>query len=45
VGEGSYVEQGQPIANINQASTGNPTEINFKIYVKDKPINPLAYLP
>ncbi len=45
VGEGSYVEQGQPIANTSQTSTGNPSEINFKIYVKDKPVNPLAYLP
>lgn len=45
VGEGSYVEQGQPIANTSQTSTGNPPEINFKIYVKDKPVNPLAYLP
>jgi len=45
VGEGSYVEQGQPIASISQTSTGNPPEINFKIYVKDKPVNPLAYLP
>jgi lipoprotein YgeR len=45
VGEGSYVEQGQPIANISQTSTGNPSEINFKIYVKDKPVNPLSYLP
>ncbi|MCR4319267.1 MAG: LysM peptidoglycan-binding domain-containing protein [Candidatus Brocadiaceae bacterium] len=45
VGEGSYVEQGQPIASISQTSTGNSTEINFKIYVKDKPVNPLSYLP
>ena len=45
VGEGSYVEQGQPIASINQAGTGKPPEINFKIYVKDKPVNPLSYLP
>jgi len=45
VGEGSYVEQGQPIARISQTSTGNPSEINFKIYVKDKPVNPLSYLP
>src|SRR3989337_483180 len=45
VGEGGYVEQGQPIARISQTSTGSPSEINFKIYVKDKPINPLAYLP
>jgi len=45
VGEGSYVEQGQPIASINQTGTGKPPEINFKIYVKDKPVNPLSYLP
>src|SRR3990170_4609211 len=45
VGEGSYVEQGQPIASIHQTGTDKPPEINFKIYVKDKPINPLAYLP
>jgi len=44
VGEGSYVEQGQPIANISQTSTGNSSEINFKIYVKDKPVNPLSCL-
>ncbi len=43
VGEGSYVEQGQPIAILDQ--TGATSEINFKIYVKDKPVNPLAYLP
>lgn len=45
VGEGSYVEQGQPIANISQTSTGSTREINFKIYIKDKPVNPLSYLP
>ncbi|HHT9115151.1 MAG: LysM peptidoglycan-binding domain-containing protein [Planctomycetes bacterium] len=45
VGEGSYVEQGQPIASISQTGTGKPPEINFKIYVKDKPVNPLSYLP
>ena len=45
VGEGSYVEMGQPIANINSTSTGKSQEINFKIYVKDKPANPMTYLP
>jgi lipoprotein YgeR len=45
VGEGSNVEMGQPIANINSTSTGKPPEINFKIYVKDKPANPMTYLP
>lgn len=45
VGEGSYVEQGQPIANINQTSTGRAHDINFKIYIKDKPVNPMSYLP
>ena len=45
VGEGSYVEQGQPIASINQVSTGTSQEIQFKIYVKDRPVNPMSYLP
>lgn len=45
IGEGSSVEQGQPIANISQTSTGRAQEINFKIYIKDKPVNPLSYLP
>lgn len=44
VGEGSYVEQGQPIATINQGA-GASQEINFKVYVKDKPSNPMSYLP
>lgn len=45
VGEGSYVEMGQAIANINPTNTGKPQELNFKIYVKDKPANPMTYLP
>ncbi len=45
VGEGSYVEIGQPVATINSTNTGNPQEVNFKIYVKDKPVNPMTYLP
>ncbi|KAA0245001.1 MAG: LysM peptidoglycan-binding domain-containing protein [Candidatus Brocadia sp. AMX2] len=45
VGEGSYVEQGQPIANANPGGTGKSQEVNFKIYVKDKPVNPMSYLP
>lgn len=42
VGEGGYVELGQPIAIVDQM---RPQEINFKIYVKDKPVNPMSYLP
>src|SRR3989338_6362978 len=45
VGEGSYVEQGQPISNIVQGSIGNSAEVCFKIYIKDKPVNPLSCLP
>lgn len=45
VEEGSYVEQGQPVINVNPTSTGDASEINFKIYVKDKPVNPSSYLP
>jgi len=43
VGEGSSVERGQPIANIKQGA--GTQEVNFKIYIKDKPANPLSYLP
>lgn len=45
VGEGRYVEQGQPISNIVQGSIGNSAEVCFKIYIKDKPANPMSYLP
>lgn len=45
VEEGSYVEQGQPVVSVNPINAGNASEINFKIYVKDKPVNPLSYLP
>lgn len=45
VGENNYVEQGQPIASINRAGANTPQEINFKGYVKDKPVNPISYLP
>lgn len=45
VGEGAYVEIGQPIANFNATSSGKSQEMHFKIYVKDKPVNPMGYLP
>lgn len=45
VGEGSYVERGHPIADINSTNGGKSQEITFKIYVKDKPVNPRNYLP
>lgn len=45
VGEGSYVDRGQPIANINLPGTGKSQEVVFKVYVKDKPVNPMTYLP
>jgi lipoprotein YgeR len=45
VAEGSYVEQGQHIASINLQGTGKSQEIVFKVYVKDKPVNPMTYLP
>ncbi|MBE7446523.1 MAG: LysM peptidoglycan-binding domain-containing protein [Planctomycetia bacterium] len=45
VGEGGNVAIGQPIANINSTGTGKPPEIKFKVYVKDKPANPMTYLP
>ncbi len=45
VGEGAYVEMGQPIANFNSTSSGKSQGVNFKVYVKDKPVNPMSYLP
>lgn len=45
VGEGSFVEQGQPITSVNLTDTGKSQEVTFKIYVKDKPANPMSYLP
>lgn len=45
VEEGTYVEQGQPITTADLTSTAKTQEVNFKIYVKDKPVNPLSYLP
>lgn len=45
VREGSSVERGNPIADIESANTGKSQELVFKIYVKDKPVNPRNYLP
>lgn len=45
VGEGSYVERGQPIADVDSANADKSQGITFKIYVKDKPVNPKNYLP
>ncbi|MDR4509237.1 MAG: LysM peptidoglycan-binding domain-containing protein [Candidatus Brocadiaceae bacterium] len=45
VGEGAYVEQGHPIANLLQNGPNVLKEISFKIYIKDKPVNPLLHLP
>lgn len=45
VGEKARIEQGQPIACIGGDGTSPPQELIFKIYVKDKPVNPTSYLP
>ncbi|MCF6150144.1 MAG: M23 family metallopeptidase [Candidatus Kuenenia sp.] len=45
VGEGNYVDQGQPIATFDHLMTDTLEEIDFKVYVKDKPVNPISYLP
>ena len=44
VGEKAKIGQGQPIAAIG-GSAGKPQILIFKIYVKDKPINPASCLP
>jgi len=45
VGEGNNVKQGQPIAVLSQSGTNKSGELSFKIYIKDKPVNPINYLP
>lgn len=45
VGEKARIAQGQPIAFVGRDDTGQPQELIFKIYVKDKPVNPAPYLP
>ncbi|MEK7699029.1 MAG: LysM peptidoglycan-binding domain-containing protein [Planctomycetota bacterium] len=45
VGENARIEQGQPIALIGGVDTGQSQELIFKIYVKDRPVNPMSYLP
>lgn len=44
VGEKARIGQGQPIAAIG-GSAGKPQILIFKIYVKDKPVNPASCLP
>ncbi|MBF8276721.1 MAG: nlpD [Candidatus Brocadiaceae bacterium] len=45
VGEKAKIEQGQPIASLGGDGAGQPQELIFKIYVKDKPVNPASCLP
>lgn len=45
VREGNYVEQGLPIASFDPLIANALEEIDFKVYVKDKPVNPISYLP
>ncbi|HJW87246.1 MAG TPA: LysM peptidoglycan-binding domain-containing protein [Candidatus Brocadiaceae bacterium] len=45
VGEKAKIEQGQPIASLGGDGAGQPQELIFKLYVKDKPVNPASYLP
>jgi lipoprotein YgeR len=45
VDEKARIEQGQPIASLGGDGAGQPQELIFKIYVKDKPVNPASCLP
>ena len=45
VGEKATIEQGQPVACVGGDGAGQPQELVFKIYVRDKPVNPTSYLP
>lgn len=43
--EKAKIEQGQPIASLGGDGAGQPQELIFKIYAKDKPVNPASCLP
>ncbi|MDO8137475.1 MAG: peptidoglycan DD-metalloendopeptidase family protein [Candidatus Brocadiales bacterium] len=45
VGKGRWVKQGQVISEAGESGSVTQPELHFKIFYKDKPVNPLSYLP
>lgn len=45
VGKGSMVRQGQVISEAGESGSATQPELHFKVFYKDKPVNPLSYLP
>jgi murein DD-endopeptidase MepM/ murein hydrolase activator NlpD len=45
VSKGSWVKQGQPIAEAGQTGKAQRPELHFKVFYKDKPVDPLSLLP
>ena len=45
VSKGSWVKQGQPIAEAGQTGKAQRPELHFKVFYKDKPVDPLGLLP
>ncbi|MFN3467850.1 MAG: murein hydrolase activator EnvC family protein [Candidatus Brocadiales bacterium] len=45
VSKGNWVKQGQPIAEAGQTGKAQRPELHFKVFYKDKPVDPLRLLP
>ncbi len=45
VSKGSWVKQGQAIAEAGQSGNAQKPELHFKVFYKDKPVDPLSLLP
>jgi murein DD-endopeptidase MepM/ murein hydrolase activator NlpD len=45
VSKGSWVKQGQTIAEAGQSGNAQRPELHFKVFYRDKPVDPLTLLP
>ena len=45
VNKGTNVKRGQVIAKAGNTGSANRVKLHFKVFVNDKPVNPLNYLP
>ncbi len=45
VNKGTYVKRGQVIAKAGSTGSAKRVKLHFKVFVNDKPVNPLNYLP
>jgi len=45
VNKGTYVKRGQVIAKAGSTGSAKRVKLHFKVFVNDKPVNPINYLP